>query len=1026
MHVLLSFASFSFLISPIGMKKKIPHFLFLSLLALCFTSLAYGANTTQPEEVEALKDIGNTLGKKDWDTDVDPCSGESPWVVPSTTKGENVTVTCNCSITGDNFCHVVSILLKQQNLGGMLPPELIRLPYLEEIDLTRNYLNGTIPSEWGSSKLRIISLLGNRLTGEIPKEIGNITTLESLVLEFNQLYGDLPPELGNLSRIQRLHLSSNNFTGELPETLAKLTTLTELRLNDNNFSGKIPDFIQGFTNLQKLSIQGSNLSGPIPSGISLLQNLDDLRISDLHGPDSTFPRVNSMTKLNVLILRSCHINDTLPQYLGNKTNFNHMHTLDLSFNKLSGNITESFKGLLAGLTYLYLTGNLFTGSVPAWAFESTHAIDLSYNNFSNETQTCQQRENVNLFASFPMSKNGPIYDCSPSDACSTISKSLYINCGGDSENTNEGITYVADSNKGGPSTSVEDQGRNWAFSNTGHFLNSETAQEKNYIKSNITTLSKSDNVLYQTARVSPISLTYYGFCLENGGYTVKLHFAEIMFTDDDTFSSLGRRMFDVYIQGEQVLKDFNIADVAKGVGKETIQEFHARVSNNSLKIRFYWAGKGTTDLPQKSVYGPLISAISITHDSSSSISAGVIVGIVAAAAVLIILSVLGWRVYIGKKNSLAKELKDLNLQTGVFSMRQIKIATNNFDISNKIGEGGFGPVYKGILSDGTIIAVKMLSSKSKQGNREFINEIGMISALQHPCLVKLYGCCVDGDQLLLVYEYMENNSLARALFVSEESHFKLDWATRQKICVGIARGLAFLHEESRLKIVHRDIKATNVLLDKDLNPKISDFGLAKLDEEDNTHISTRIAGTYGYMAPEYAMHGYLTDKADVYSFGVVALEIVSGKNNAIQRHKQEALHLLDWARLLKEKGNLMELIDRRLGSNINEDEAMVMIKVALLCTNPTSNLRPTMSSVLSMLEGKIVIPEFISDPTETMDEMKLETMRQYYFQVEENEKSRSQTQSRSLSVDGPWTASSSSAVDLYPVHANSSYWEKRN
>ncbi|KAF1898139.1 hypothetical protein Lal_00032904 [Lupinus albus] len=212
---------------------------------------------------------------------------------------------------------------------------------------------------------------------------------------------------------------------------------------------------------------------------------------------------------------------------------------------------------------------------------------------------------------------------------------------------------------------------------------------------------------------------------------------------------------------------------------------------------------------------------------------------------------------------------------------------------------------QGILSDGTIIAVKQLASKSKQGNREFLNEIGMISALQHPYLVKLYGCCVERDQLLLVYEYVENNSLARALFGPEEHQIKLDWPTRHKICVGIARGLAYLHEESRLKIVHRDIKSTNVLIDKDLNPKISDFGLARLDEEENTHITTRIAGTYiiwldceqkrsGYMAPEYAMHGYLTDKADVYSFGVVALEIVSGKNNIYRRQNEKSLHLLEW------------------------------------------------------------------------------------------------------------------------------------
>ncbi|KAH1103539.1 hypothetical protein GYH30_037470 [Glycine max] len=174
--------------------------LFLSLLALWFTSIAFGADTTHPEEVQALKDMGKTLGKKEWDTDIDPCSGQPPWF----TSKENNNVTCNCTIPGENFCHVVIILLKSQNLRGMLPRELIRLPYLEEIDLTKNYLNGTIPTQWGSSNLRSISLYGNRLTGPIPKEIANITNLQNLVLEFNQFSGNLPPELGNLPSIQKL------------------------------------------------------------------------------------------------------------------------------------------------------------------------------------------------------------------------------------------------------------------------------------------------------------------------------------------------------------------------------------------------------------------------------------------------------------------------------------------------------------------------------------------------------------------------------------------------------------------------------------------------------------------------------------------------------------------------------------------------------------------------------------------------------------------------------------------------------
>ncbi|KAK9269412.1 hypothetical protein L1049_001185 [Liquidambar formosana] len=374
----------------------------------------------------------------------------------------------------------------------------------------------------------------------------------------------------------------------------------------------------------------------------------------------------------------------------------------------------------------------------------------------------------------------------------------------------------------------------------------DNSNTDSFIWTNKSALAMKNSELYMDARLSPLSLTYYGFCLRTGNYEVKLHFAETMFTDDKTYSSLGRRIFDVYIQGKLVLKDFNIEDEAGGVGKEIIKKFTAVVNSSTLEIRFYWAGKGTTDIPEWGVYGPLISAISVNLEKGSSISTGAVVGIVVAVAfvIFVILGIVLCKGHLRHKYGMEQDLKGLDLQTGSFTLRQIKAATNNFDAANKIGEGGFGPIYMGLLLDGTRIAEKQLSSKSKQGNREFVNEIGMISALQHPHLVKLYGCCIEGDQLLLVYEYMENNSLARALFGLKECQLTLNWPTRHKISIGIARGLAFLHEESRLKIVHRDIKATNVLLDDNLNPKISDFGLAKLDEEDNTHISTRIAGTY--------------------------------------------------------------------------------------------------------------------------------------------------------------------------------------
>ncbi|MBA0683218.1 hypothetical protein Goari_024890, partial [Gossypium aridum] len=397
-------------------------------------------------------------------------------------------------------------------------------------------------------------------------------------------------------------------------------------------------------------------------------------------------------------------------------------------------------------------------------------------------------------------------------------------------------------------------GHGWALSSSGNFMDNDIDADE-YIVTNTSSLSNVSAIhsaLYTTARISPLSLTYYGLCLMKGNYTVSLLFAEIIFKSDRSFYSLGKRIFDVYIQDELVLKDFNIEEEAGGTGKPIVKNFTVVLTTHTLKIHFYWAGRGTTGIPARGMYGPIISAISVVPNFRPPIIVGkrnylvVVVGAISAAIViaLMVLGILWRKGRLGGKNSVEKELRGLDLQTGIFSLRQIKAATKNFDTENKIGEGGFGCVYKGLLSDGTVIAVKQLSSKSKQGNREFVNEIGMISALQHPNLVKLYGCCVEGNQLLLVYEYMENNCLSRALFGKNATcKLKLNWPTRQKICLGIARGLAYLHEESRIKIVHRDIKTSNVLLDKDLNAKISDFGLAKLNEDDKTHISTRIAGT---------------------------------------------------------------------------------------------------------------------------------------------------------------------------------------
>ncbi|KAK9056898.1 hypothetical protein SSX86_024262 [Deinandra increscens subsp. villosa] len=985
-------------------------------LILCVIILLSGASINMtclpPEEVGVLKEILKKLGRE-WDFEKDPCAD---WNTKTSTKIYDDTLTCSTQ-RNNKTCHVTSISLKGQNLHGILPPEAVNLRYLQNLDLTRNYLIGTIPPEWGSmEQILQISLLANRLTGSIPKELGNISTLTSLVIEDNMLSGAIPDELGNLTSIERLLINSNFFTGELPASFANLTNMRQFRISSNNFTGKIPDFIEKWTHLELLSIQASGLEGPILPSITLLTNLTDLRISDLGGPDAPCPALKS-TSFKTLILRSCNLIGELP----NSTILTTL--LDFSFNKLSGSIPERFIG--RNITnHIYLTGNSLSGRVPDWMTTSGKSIDLSYNNFTVDglrDLKCQMRD-TNLFASFSM--DNVSVSCLRDNVCRKNLTSLYINCGGGKLKVGD-HEYESNEETGDSSYFSVGDGQ-WGFSNTGNFLDDNETHSFTPRKPYDVTMNTSE--LYTSARASALSMTYYGFCMHTGSYNVSLHFAEIVFTDDGTYSSLGRRVFDIYIKGVLVEKDFDISHKAGGPMKPIVTTYTVNVTS-SLEIRLYWAGKGTTAIPFRGNYGPLISAISVVpnfqvpnmqeNKKGVSLSTGIVAGIVVGAvcSVILILGVLWCCGCLCHRDTMELELHGLELNTGSFTLRQIKIATNNFDVANKIGEGGFGPVYKGVLPNGTLIAVKQLSSKSKQGNREFLNELGMISALQHPNLVKLYGCCIEGNQLLLAYEYLENNSLARALFGPKETQLELDWPTRYRICIGIARGLAFIHEESRLKIVHRDIKATNVLLDKNLNAKISDFGLAKLDEEDDTHISTRIAGTYGYMAPEYALRGYLTDKADVYSYGIVLLEIVSGTANTVDRTNENKFVLLDRALALKATGNMMDLVDPRLGSEYDIPEMIVVINLALMCTEITPTDRPPMSLVVSMLEGRIVPQAFLAEQSGSLTEMDREKMMNQLENKNEN-----QMEETSFA----YTNSSTSAIDLYPVDGVSEYLDKRD
>ncbi|TXG47711.1 hypothetical protein EZV62_027005 [Acer yangbiense] len=647
--------------------------------------------------------------------------------------------------------------------------------HITNLQLQKASLQGRLPPELANlTFLEEIDLTRNYLSGELPKEWTSMRHLNTISLTANRLSGKIPKEWGNFANLTELALSSNQFVGSLPITLAKLTNMIHFRISDNSFNGIVPEFIRGWTKLQRLEMYSSGLKGPIDATIFALENLTDLRITDMSGPSFDFPKL--ITKdMNVLILRNLNMSGSIPTDIRERGTPN---TLDLTFNKLAGEINS----IDPEGNYIFLSGNMFTGTIPE-SFLSAMIFPI----------ITLHRQLVVLIADY---------------------NSFHINCGGLDDVTINHTVYERDGGAVNGASFQYDSGTNWGFISAGDFMDDNGMNDNGYVvKANPDTQHK----LYSEARASPLFLTYYGYCLENGNYTVNLHFAEILFRDEEPYNKVGRRIFNIYIQGILTWKDFNIKEQANGTGKAIIKTFNATVTENTLEIRLYWAGKGTTCIPSRGICGPLISAISIC-----------------------------------------------------------------------------------------------------QGKSLFLH---------------------DFDHTSLVSSYV---------------------------------------------------------------------------------ILTRHFNFSGYMAPEYALWGHLTEKADVYSFGVVALEIAGGRNNASHRAKNDRVCLLDLAFNLQQKGNLMEIVDPILEDKFDKEEAEKMIRVALLCSNADPALRPTMSEVVSMLESQTIVQEVASDPGIYGADLQIKQLKGYYQQMQDQSSSGSSAPNFA-SERTRIGSSTTSAHDLYTVNSESIY-----
>ncbi|KAG5001071.1 hypothetical protein JHK87_022143 [Glycine soja] len=741
----------------------------------------------------------------------------------------------------------------------------------------------TDPSEGPDTFLKILirKVYAMSIVGTIPEELWTLTYLTNLSIGINNFSGELPKELGNLTELRSLAFGSNKFRGSLPSELGKLTNLEQIYFDSSGISGPIPSTFANLKNLLHVRFQGNSFNGSIPSSFSNLSSLTELELRNNNISGSISSTIGELHNLNQLFLGNNKFNGTLPMQKSSS-----LVNIDLSYNDLSG-------------------------SLPSWVNEPNLQLNLVANNLDVSNASGLPIGLNCLQKNFPCNQGIGRYS------------DFAIKCGGNQIRSADGIVYEMDNQTLGPATYFVTDANRWAVSNVGLFTGSSNPVYKSFVSNQFTGTVNSE--LFQTARLSASSLRYYGLGLENGFYNITLQFAETAILDSTrSWESLGRRVFDIYIQGTRVLKDFDIQKEAGGISYKAIQrQFRFEVTENYLEIHLFWAGKGTCCIPTQD----FIPTVSNKPPSSNNNNIGLILGIVLGVGVVSVLSIFAIFCIIRRRRRRddEKELLGIDTKPYTFSYSELKNATNDFNLENKLGEGGFGPVYKGTLNDGRVIAVKQLSVGSHQGKSQFITEIATISAVQHrKCLT-------------------------------------LNWSTRYDICLGVARGLTYLHEESRLRIVHRDVKASNILLDYELIPKISDFGLAKLYDDKKTHISTGVAGTIGYLAPEYAMRGHLTEKADVFSFGVVALELVSGRPNSDSSLEGEKVYLLEWAWQLHEKNCIIDLVDDRL-SEFNEEEVKRVVGIALLCTQTSPTLRPSMSRVVAMLSGDIEVSTVTSKP----------------------------------------------------------------
>nr|KJB33603.1 hypothetical protein B456_006G021000 [Gossypium raimondii] len=789
-----------------------------------------------------------------------------------------------------------------------------------DIDLSGHGLNGSITPQIGAlSKLKLLNLSSNSLTGELPSSFGNLNQLALMTLHLRncRLSGTIPPNIGELERMVDLDLSNNWFIGPIPSSVSNLTNLDSLFLQSNQLDGSIPKDIGRLTNLVALNLSSNCLVGPIPSSVSNLTNLSSLFLQSNQLNGSIPEDIGGLTDLVELKLSSNGLLGHIPSSLGHLTN---LVELDLSSNRLSGHIPSSL-GQLTNLVELDLSSNKLSGHIPSSLGQLTNLLtnlvelDLSSNRLSGHIP----------------SSLGQL----------TKLEYLYL--------SHNQISGVIPPNLGSLSNL-------WCLSMASNLLEGPIPHEIESLKA-LEWLDLSDNKLSGSIPTQIGNLSNLtGLILANNNLSGDIP-SQLNSQNIELSHNLLQGVIPSHFGSLAYLRSL---DLSWNNLTGTIPEFPFFVENldlafNSLRGQIpngllYFAPEtftGNKDLCG-SIQGfrPCPSSPNVKHNLLIVILVPTLLFFVSTFVLVTFILFRRYRAKTLKSDSSPTKNGDLftiwNFD-GKIAFEDIIKATEDFDIKYCIGTGGYGSVYRAVLPSGKVIALKKLhrlEAEQPAYDTSFRNEIKFLAEIRHKNIIKLHGFCLHNRCMFLIYEYMENGSLFYALSIDDEA-VELDWTKRVNIVKGVAHALSYMHHDCNLPIVHRDISSNNILLNSELEAFIADFGTARLLDPDSSN-RTVIVGTYGYIAPELAYSLVVTEKCDVYSFGVLALEILMGK------HPGELLSTLSSSSSRVQNFMLNEILDPRLStprSRKMAGEIAFIAVIAFACLRLRPKARPTMKLV---------------------------------------------------------------------------------